>query len=140
GHRADDLPAGRIQLGTGRHRAGPGRQLRGNLADRPGPAALAAAPSTFTHHLESSGEIAMPQGSAAHELTHRVHHLADGREAIFFADANAIAPEPAPDARALDPRGEPGQLRYDRLTGDWVAVAAHRQSRTYLPPKEECPL
>lgn len=73
-------------------------------------------------------------------ISHRVHHLADGREAIFFADANAIAPEPAPDARALDPRGEPGQLRYDRLTGDWVAVAAHRQSRTYLPPKEECPL
>ncbi|MEU5839456.1 galactose-1-phosphate uridylyltransferase [Streptomyces diacarni] len=82
----------------------------------------------------------MPQGSAAHEPTHRVHHLADGREAIFFADANAAVPEPVDDTRPLDPRGEPGELRYDRLTGDWVAVAAHRQSRTYLPPKEECPL
>ncbi|WP_413455269.1 galactose-1-phosphate uridylyltransferase [Glutamicibacter sp. FR1] len=84
--------------------------------------------------------MAMPQGSAAYEAAHRVHHLADGREAIFFADANTALPEPAVDTRPLDPRGEPGELRYDRLTGDWVAVAAHRQSRTYLPPKEECPL
>lgn len=82
----------------------------------------------------------MPQGSAAYEAAHRVHHLADGREAIFFADANTALPEPVADNRPLDPRGEPGELRYDRLTGDWVAVAAHRQSRTYLPPKEECPL
>ncbi|MFB9668144.1 galactose-1-phosphate uridylyltransferase [Glutamicibacter nicotianae] len=82
----------------------------------------------------------MPQGSAAYEAAHRVHHLADGREAIFFADANTALPEPAADTRPLDPRREPGELRYDRLTGDWVAVAAHRQSRTYLPPKEECPL
>ena len=73
-------------------------------------------------------------------ISHRVHHLADGREAVFFTDANAAVPELAADTRPLDPRGEPGELRYDRLTGDWVAVAAHRQSRTYLPPKEECPL
>ncbi|KUM30940.1 galactose-1-phosphate uridylyltransferase [Arthrobacter sp. EpRS66] len=82
----------------------------------------------------------MPQGNAAHEATHRVHHLADGREAIFFADASGSVPDEVHDTRALDPRGEPGELRYDRLTGDWVAVAAHRQSRTYLPPKDQCPL
>lgn len=82
----------------------------------------------------------MPQGTAHHEYHHRVHHLADGREAIFFADAGNLPPEAVHDRRPLDPRGEPGQLRYDRLTGDWVAVAAHRQSRTYLPPKEDCPL
>lgn len=82
----------------------------------------------------------MPQGSAPHELAHRVHHLADGREAIFFADAEGSLPESVEDVRPLDPRGEPGELRFDRLTGDWVAVAAHRQSRTYLPPVEECPL
>ncbi|TAP28632.1 galactose-1-phosphate uridylyltransferase [Arthrobacter sp. S41] len=82
----------------------------------------------------------MPQGNAAHVATHRVHHLADGRQAIFFADASGIVPEWVHDARALDPRGEPGELRYDRLTGDWVAVAAHRQTRTYLPPKDQCPL
>ncbi len=31
-------------------------------------------------------------------------------------------------------------MRFDRLTGEWVAVAAHRQSRTYLPPADQCPL
>ncbi|MCW4466394.1 galactose-1-phosphate uridylyltransferase [Glutamicibacter sp. MNS18] len=71
---------------------------------------------------------------------HRVHHLADGREAIFFADHGHTVPKHVTDVRPLDPRGEPGGLRFDRLTGEWVAVAAHRQSRTYLPPKEECPL
>jgi len=82
----------------------------------------------------------MPQGNAAHEATHRLHHLADGRQAIFFADGSGSVPGEVHDTRALDPRGEPGELRYDRLTGDWVAVAAHRQSRTYLPPKDQCPL
>ena len=64
-------------------------------------------------------------------LTH-THHLADGREAIFFADAGKTLPAVNADARPLDPRGVPGELRYDRLTGDWVAVAAHRQS-PHLP-------
>ncbi|WP_404288111.1 galactose-1-phosphate uridylyltransferase [Glutamicibacter arilaitensis] len=84
----------------------------------------------------------MPQGTQHNEsqTAHRIHHLADGREAIFFADRGHSIPEQVTDQRALDPRGEPGELRYDRLTGDWVAVAAHRQARTYLPPKEECPL
>lgn len=84
----------------------------------------------------------MPQGTQHNEsqTAHRIHHLADGREAIFFADRGHRIPEQVTDQRALDPRGEPGELRYDRLTGDWVAVAAHRQTRTYLPPKEECPL
>ena len=68
------------------------------------------------------------------------HRLADGREAVFFADAGHALPKQITDERELDPRGEPGELRYDRLTGDWVAVAAHRQSRTYLPPKDQCPL
>lgn len=84
----------------------------------------------------------MPQGTQhPRSLTaHRTHHLADGREAIFFADHGHAVPEQVSDQRALDPRGEPGELRFDRLTGDWVAVAAHRQARTYLPPKEDCPL
>lgn len=84
----------------------------------------------------------MPQGTQHNRslTAHRTHHLADGREAIFFADHGHTVPEKVSDQRALDPRGEPGELRFDRLTGDWVAVAAHRQSRTYLPPKEDCPL
>ncbi|PRB70196.1 galactose-1-phosphate uridylyltransferase [Arthrobacter sp. MYb213] len=84
----------------------------------------------------------MPQGTQhpRSQTAHRTHHLADGREAIFFADHGHTVPEQVSDQRALDPRGEPGELRFDRLTGDWVAVAAHRQARTYLPPKEDCPL
>lgn len=73
-------------------------------------------------------------------IARQVRHLADGREAVFFAEPGMPLPAAMDDTRPLDPRGESGQLRYDRLTGDWVAVAAHRQSRTYLPPKEECPL
>lgn len=68
------------------------------------------------------------------------HRLADNREAIFFADAGHELPASVRDERQLDRRPAPGELRQDPLTGDWVAVAAHRQSRTYLPPKEECPL
>ncbi|KSU66183.1 galactose-1-phosphate uridylyltransferase [Arthrobacter sp. NIO-1057] len=74
---------------------------------------------------------------ADHWISHR---LADGRESVFFADPGHAIPTEIIDDRELDPRGEPGELRLDRLTGDWVAVAAHRQSRTYLPPKEQCPL
>jgi UDPglucose--hexose-1-phosphate uridylyltransferase len=32
------------------------------------------------------------------------------------------------------------ELRHDRLLDEWVAIAAHRQQRTFLPPDEECPL
>ncbi len=30
--------------------------------------------------------------------------------------------------------------RYDRLTGEWVGIAGHRQSRIYHPPADQCPL
>ncbi|MDN4612509.1 galactose-1-phosphate uridylyltransferase [Arthrobacter burdickii] len=71
--------------------------------------------------------------------------LSDGRELIYFdaseggaarhRDAAATA-----DARGLPPRGPAGTARYDALTGEWIAVAAHRQSRTHLPPADQCPL
>lgn len=31
-------------------------------------------------------------------------------------------------------------MRYDPLLGEWVSYAAHRQTRTHLPPASECPL
>lgn len=69
-------------------------------------------------------------------------HLADGRELIYFDDGGTAKAHNAPDARPLDPRSEAntGELRFDALTNDWVAVAAHRQTRTYLPPADQCPL
>jgi UDPglucose--hexose-1-phosphate uridylyltransferase len=31
-------------------------------------------------------------------------------------------------------------MRHDRLLDEWVTIASHRQTRTYLPPDDECPL
>lgn len=71
--------------------------------------------------------------------------LADGRELIYFDETSEAADrhraaELVRDERPLDPRGNTGELRYDALNDDWVAIAAHRQSRTYLPPADQCPL
>jgi UDPglucose--hexose-1-phosphate uridylyltransferase len=68
--------------------------------------------------------------------------LADGREMLYFDDRGTISPdrEAAADGRELPVRGPSGEVRYDALTGEWVAVAAHRQHRTHLPPADECPL
>jgi UDPglucose--hexose-1-phosphate uridylyltransferase len=65
--------------------------------------------------------------------------MADGRELIYFDET------PAPrrglrDRRDLPPVQSVSQLRYDPLVDEWVSVAAHRQSRTFLPPADECPL
>ncbi|WP_273367862.1 galactose-1-phosphate uridylyltransferase [Corynebacterium massiliense] len=67
--------------------------------------------------------------------------LADGREIIYFDDS-----DPAPDERVLDdPRELPqvtaaSEMRRDPLTGEWVAFAAHRMNRTFMPPANENPL
>lgn len=70
--------------------------------------------------------------------------LSDGRELIYF-DASAESAErhasaDLVDLRGLPPRGPAGTARYDALSGEWIAVAAHRQSRTHLPPADQCPL
>lgn len=68
--------------------------------------------------------------------------LADGRELIYFDEGPAAHRHTALDTRPLEPRSDTdtGELRFDALTNDWVAIAAHRQSRTYLPPADQCPL
>ncbi|MDD7835749.1 galactose-1-phosphate uridylyltransferase [Paenarthrobacter sp. AB444] len=68
--------------------------------------------------------------------------LADSRELIYFDDPGTPerTPESLVDHRRLPARGEPGDVRYDALSGDWVAIAAHRQSRTHLPPADQCPI
>ncbi|MCM3688733.1 MULTISPECIES: galactose-1-phosphate uridylyltransferase [Kocuria] len=78
--------------------------------------------------------------AAAPLVAHRTHHLADGREAVFFADRGSRPVEHVEDRRPLDARSGHGEVRFDRLSGEWVAVAAHRQARTYLPPADQCPL
>jgi UDPglucose--hexose-1-phosphate uridylyltransferase len=65
--------------------------------------------------------------------------LADGRELIYF-DEHDDADRNEPDRRDLPPPPPASQLRYDPLVDEWVAVAAHRQTRIFLPSTDECPL
>ena len=55
--------------------------------------------------------------------------LADGRELLYFDDTSHPLQRPSRDRRDLPERGPSGEIRYDALTGEWVAVAAHRQSQ-----------
>jgi galactose-1-phosphate uridylyltransferase (family 1) len=68
--------------------------------------------------------------------------LADGREIIYFdaGTGDRAVPRDAVDTRDLPPVATRSQLRYDALLGEWVAIASHRQTRTFLPPADECPL
>jgi UDPglucose--hexose-1-phosphate uridylyltransferase len=65
--------------------------------------------------------------------------LADGRELRFY-DESGAPPREATDVRELPPRATRAEVRYDPLLDEWVAMASHRQSRTHLPPADECPL
>jgi UDPglucose--hexose-1-phosphate uridylyltransferase len=65
--------------------------------------------------------------------------LADGRELIHY-DSRADAVRDAVDARPLPERRPVNEIRYDPLRGEWVALASHRQERTFLPPADLCPL
>ncbi len=65
--------------------------------------------------------------------------LSDGRELIYFDDSS----DPVrilDDSRDL-PVVEPASVaRFDALLGEWVGIAGHRQTRTYHPPANQCPL
>lgn len=74
-------------------------------------------------------------------ITARPTTLADGRELIYFDDADTtLGAERRVDARTLDPRPDTATMRQDVLTGDWVSIAASRQNRVFLPPAELDPL
>ncbi|MFK0257051.1 galactose-1-phosphate uridylyltransferase [Streptomyces sp. NPDC090445] len=68
-----------------------------------------------------------------------VTELADGRELIYY-DSAPGRDRRAPDRRPLDRVESVPELRRDPATGDWVAIAAHRQSRIHHPPADSCPL
>lgn len=63
----------------------------------------------------------------------------DGRQLTLYSrrplDADASAPSPFAEALRANPH-----LRWHPLRGEWVAYAAHRQDRTFLPPPEYNPL
>ncbi|MCU1584901.1 MAG: galT [Microbacteriaceae bacterium] len=74
-------------------------------------------------------------------IVKREFRLADGRELIYFDDADTtLAPDRLPDGRHLDPRPPTATMRQDPLTGEWVSIAAARQNRVFLPPADQDPL
>jgi UDPglucose--hexose-1-phosphate uridylyltransferase len=65
--------------------------------------------------------------------------LADGRELMYFG---AVPERPAdyPDRRQLAAVHVQSEMRRDQLLGEWVAIASHRQDRTFQPADDQCPL
>lgn len=70
--------------------------------------------------------------------------LADGREIIYFDDSEpylqGTTSRLRSDTRQLPEADGGSSLRFDVLTGEWFAIASHRNERTYFPPRDECPL
>jgi UDPglucose--hexose-1-phosphate uridylyltransferase len=80
--------------------------------------------------------------------------LADGRELFYFDDAVAGSDDGTgsgaetasvdrasfPDRRRLKPAAPSSTMRFDPLLDEWVTIAGHRQTRTYLHPDDESPL
>ncbi|MFG3497879.1 galactose-1-phosphate uridylyltransferase [Streptomyces sp. NPDC047928] len=65
--------------------------------------------------------------------------LADGRELVYYDSRDDVVRD-AVDTRPLDPVSTAAEIRHDALLGDSVAIASHRQGRTYHPPADQCPL
>jgi hypothetical protein len=74
-------------------------------------------------------------------IVKRATRLSDGRELIYFDDADtSLPPGRAADTRPQAPRPPLPQLRQDPLTGEWISIAAARQGRAFLPPDDLDPL
>src|SRR4051812_42770991 len=74
-------------------------------------------------------------------IVKRATKLADGRDLIYFDDADTtLPPERAVDQRHLDPRPPTATMRQDVLTGEWISIASARQNRAFLPPADQDPL
>ena len=67
--------------------------------------------------------------------------LFDGRDLYYFDDQGSALPaQRKADLREKDSRPQTAELRFDALTGDYITVASHRQTRAFLPPANICPL
>ena len=74
-------------------------------------------------------------------IAKRVTRLSDGRELIYFDDADTVLPpEREADKRPPMPRPPVPELRLDPLTGEWISIATARQNRAFLPPDDLDPL
>ena len=70
--------------------------------------------------------------------------LSDGRALHYYDDSPGYADgtlvRALVDTRVLPEVSNRSTMRFDVLTGEWVALAAHRMDRTYKPPADLCPL
>ena len=89
----------------------------------------------------SAHQMQSCQAGRVADITKRVTRLSDGRELIYFDDADtSLPPDRAADTRPPAPRPALPELRQDPLTGEWVSIAAARQNRAFLPPAALDPL
>jgi UDPglucose--hexose-1-phosphate uridylyltransferase len=73
-------------------------------------------------------------------MTYRQHvQLADDRDLYYF-DSQPGQDRSAKDLRDLPETATSSQIRWDPLFNEWAVIAGHRQSRTYKPPVNLCPL
>jgi UDPglucose--hexose-1-phosphate uridylyltransferase len=83
----------------------------------------------------------LPYAAGVTAIAKRVHALADGRELIYFDDADtALPPQRAADLRELPERPPTPVMRLDPLAGEWVSIAAARQNRVVMPSADLDPL
>ncbi|MET3720024.1 MULTISPECIES: galactose-1-phosphate uridylyltransferase [unclassified Arthrobacter] len=75
------------------------------------------------------------------QITKRAYKLSDGRDLIYFDDADTVlSPLRGPDLRDPAVRPPTATMRQDVLTGEWISIAAARQNRVVLPPSHLDPL
>jgi UDPglucose--hexose-1-phosphate uridylyltransferase len=72
-------------------------------------------------------------------VTRTAIRLADGRELLYFDEKPGID-RSHPDRRDPTVTRTASEIRYDVLVDQWVVIASHRQTRTHLPPTDQCPL
>ena len=64
--------------------------------------------------------------------------LMDGRTIRYYDTQGQT--RSAEDQRPIEEQPAIGEMRLDPLNNEWVVIAAHRQGRIFLPPKELNPL
>jgi UDPglucose--hexose-1-phosphate uridylyltransferase len=71
-------------------------------------------------------------------VTRNDRSLMDGRTIRYYDTQGQI--RSAEDQRPIEEQPVIGEMRLDPLNNEWVVIAAHRQGRIFLPPKELNPL
>ncbi len=136
-----DGSSGRSACATPAYR--PGSEVTLHLLPLAAGSTVAPAAGTpATAWLAADGQLLAIDGmrvetQAVRRETHLVRRTArrmsDGRDIIYFDDTPPFVSREAVDTRELPPATAGPQMRYDPLTGEWIAVAAHRNDRTFRP-------